>query len=228
MTTSKKQAAKDSAKAGGEGLEAPPALAIVYRSPDELIPYARNARRHTPTQVQRIAGSIREFGFVNPILLDGERGIIAGHGRLEAAKMLGLQTVPTVQLAHLSPLQAKALVLADNRLAELSDWDDEMLKLELSELQEVGVDISVAGFDLDEGFDDPGDAEGSLPDGDHKGIETVTFTVSTAQAEAMKEALELAKAKEPKDPAGLNTNSAGNAAWLIFSEYACNNSGSGF
>jgi ParB-like chromosome segregation protein Spo0J len=93
-------------------------LAIEYRQVDALIPYARNARTHSEAQVALIAGSIREFGFTNPILVDGANGIIAGHGRVMAARQLGLETVPVIELAHLSDVQRRAYVLADNRLAE--------------------------------------------------------------------------------------------------------------
>jgi DNA modification methylase len=117
---------------------------------DELIPYARNARTHSDTQVAQIAASIREFGFTNPILVDGERGIIAGHGRLMAARLLGLTEVPTLELAHLTPTQRRAYILADNRLALSAGWDADMLRLELGELQFEGFDLGLTGFDTDE------------------------------------------------------------------------------
>ena len=117
-------------------------LNIEYRPVDSLIPYANNARTHSDEQLAQIAASIREFGFNNPILVDGERGLIAGHGRLLGARKLGLITVPVIELAHLSPTQKRAYILADNRLAESAGWDNELLSLEL-------VDLSVAEFDLD-------------------------------------------------------------------------------
>ncbi len=95
---------------------------------DALIPYARNARTHSDGQVAQIAASIAEFGFTNPILSDGERGVIAGHGRLMAARKLGLTEVPVIELAHLTPTQKKAYILADNRIAENAGWDEELLK----------------------------------------------------------------------------------------------------
>ncbi len=98
---------------------------------DALIPYARNARTHSEAQVALIAGSIREFGFNNPVLVDGENGIIAGHGRVLAARKLGLATVPVIELAHLTEAQKRAYILADNRLAEQAGWDRELLALEL-------------------------------------------------------------------------------------------------
>ncbi|MFC0386864.1 site-specific DNA-methyltransferase [Muricoccus vinaceus] len=113
----------------------------------ELIPYARNARTHSPAQVAQIAASIREFGFTNPILVDGERGVIAGHGRLLAARQLGMTEVPTLELTHLTPAQRRAYVLADNRLALSAGWDEDLLRVELAELGAEGFDLSLTGFD---------------------------------------------------------------------------------
>ena len=115
-----------------------------------LIPYARNARTHSDAQVAQIAASIREFGWTNPILVDGERGVIAGHGRLLAARKLGMTEVPVIQLAHLTPAQRRAYVLADNKLAMNAGWDKDLLRVELGELRDEGFDLSLAGFDLDE------------------------------------------------------------------------------
>ena len=119
----------------------------------ELIPYARNARTHSPSQVAGIAGSIREFGFNNPVLIDQDNGIIAGHGRVLAAQQLGLETVPCLRLGHLTKTQRKAYILADNRLAELSQWDTEMLALEIADLRLDDVDLELLGFD-DDGLKD--------------------------------------------------------------------------
>jgi DNA modification methylase len=116
----------------------------------ELVPYARNARTHSEAQVAQIAASIREFGFTNPILVDGDRGIIAGHGRLLAARKLGLTEVPTIELSHLTEAQRRAYILADNRLALSAGWDDDLLRIELGELQAEGFDLSLTGFDLGE------------------------------------------------------------------------------
>jgi DNA modification methylase len=113
----------------------------------ELVPYARNARTHSPAQVAQIAASIREFGFTNPILVDGERGVIAGHGRLLAARQLGMAEVPTLELSHLSPAQRRAYVLADNRLALSAGWDEDLLRVELGDLQAEGFDLALTGFD---------------------------------------------------------------------------------
>lgn len=115
-----------------------------------LIPYARNSRTHSDAQVAKIAASIREFGFLNPIIVDGDSGIIAGHGRLMAAHKLGLDEVPTVQAAHLTEAQKRAYVIADNRLALDAGWDIDMLKVELADLDGMDFDLSLTGFDTDE------------------------------------------------------------------------------
>jgi len=117
---------------------------------DSLIPYARNARTHSEEQIAQIAASIREFGWTNPILTDGDNGVIAGHGRLAAARKLELTEVPVIELGHLSPEQKKAYILADNRIALNSGWDEELLKLELQELQGVDFDLDLLGFGDDE------------------------------------------------------------------------------
>lgn len=117
---------------------------------DALIPYARNSRTHSDAQVAQIAASIKEFGFTNPVLIDEDGGIIAGHGRTLAARKLGLSEVPCLRLSYLSEAQKKAYVIADNKLALNAGWDDEMLKVELSELKDLDFDLSLIGFDTDE------------------------------------------------------------------------------
>jgi DNA modification methylase len=114
-----------------------------------LLPYARNARTHSDDQVAQIAASIVEFGFTNPILVGGDGVIVAGHGRLAAARKLGLEAVPVVVLDHLTPTQRRALVIADNRIAENAAWDDAMLRTELEALQADGFDLDLTGFDPD-------------------------------------------------------------------------------
>lgn len=116
----------------------------------DLIPYARNSRTHSDAQVSKIAASIREFGFLNPIIVDGKNGIIAGHGRVMAAQKLGLADVPVIEAAHLTDAQKRAYVIADNRLALDAGWDNEMLKIELQDLDLAGFDLGLTGFDLDE------------------------------------------------------------------------------
>jgi len=113
----------------------------------DLKPYERNARTHSPSQVAQIARSIKEFGFTTPILVDGERTVIAGHGRLMAAKEIGLETVPTISVSHLSPAQARAYIIADNKLALNAGWDYELLQFELGELEALGFDVALTGFD---------------------------------------------------------------------------------
>lgn len=125
-------------------------LTVTYKRVDELIPYVNNARTHSDEQVTQIASSIKEFGFNNPILTDGENGVIAGHGRLLAAKKLGLETVPTIELSGLSEAQKKAYILADNKIALNSGWDEELLKIELDDLQIQGIDLETVGFSDEE------------------------------------------------------------------------------
>ena len=122
-------------------------LNVEYRKVEALIPYARNPRTHAEGQIAKIAASIVEYGWTNPILVDGDNGIIAGHGRLAAARKLGLDQVPVIELAHLTVAQKRALVIADNRLALDAGWDEEMLALELAELSDVGYDLALTGFE---------------------------------------------------------------------------------
>ncbi|MCV2874604.1 ParB/Srx family N-terminal domain-containing protein [Defluviimonas sp. WL0050] len=129
---------------------AAPALAVDYRPIADLIPYTRNARTHSEAQVTLIAGSIREYGFTNPVLVDGANGIIAGHGRVRAARQLGLSRVPVIELGHLSEAQKRAYILADNRLAEQAGWDREMLAIEAGELSDLGIDLVSLGFEAGE------------------------------------------------------------------------------
>lgn len=122
-------------------------IQITYKPIQDLIPYARNSRTHSDAQVAQIAASIREFGWTNPVLLDGENGIIAGHGRVMAAQKLGETEVPTIELGHMTDAQKRAYIIADNKLALNAGWDDEMLALELSDLSDVGFDLNLVGFD---------------------------------------------------------------------------------
>lgn len=116
----------------------------------DLIPYARNSRTHSDAQVAKIAASIREFGFLNPVIVDGQNGIVAGHGRVLAAQKLGLATLPVIEAAHLTDAQKRAYVIADNRLALDAGWDSEMLKVELTDLHADGFNLELTGFNLDE------------------------------------------------------------------------------
>jgi len=121
-------------------------MQIEQRLLSELIPYINNSRKHSDDQVTQIAASIKEFGWTNPILVDGDNGIIAGHGRIMAAKKLGMTEVPVIELAHLSKEQRKALIIADNKLALNSDWDSNLLAIELKDLQDLGFDLNLTGF----------------------------------------------------------------------------------
>ena len=135
---------------------------------DTLIPYARNSRTHSESQVDKIAASIKEFGFLNPVILDGDNGIIAGHGRILAAKKLGMDEVPTVEASHLTDAQRRAYVIADNRLALDAGWDEEMLRVEFEELQYMGLDLSLTGFNPDQ-IDDISVEIEDLPEDDTVG-----------------------------------------------------------
>ena len=125
-------------------------LKITYKPVADLIPYARNSRTHSDAQVAQIAASIKEFGWTNPVLLDGDNGIIAGHGRVMAAQKLGETQVPTIELGHLNPNQKRAYIIADNKLALNAGWDEQMLALEIQDLKDVGYDLELLGFDLNE------------------------------------------------------------------------------
>jgi len=125
-------------------------MKIINKKIVDLIPYVNNARTHSDEQIIQIASSIKEFGFNSPVLVDGENGIIAGHGRVMAAKKLGLDEVPTIELKHLTKTQKKAYILADNRLALNSGWDNDLLALELQKLEEEGFNLELLGFDSTE------------------------------------------------------------------------------
>ena len=132
-------------------------MQLINKNIEDLIQYANNARTHSDEQVLQIASSIKEFGFTNPVLLDEKDGVIAGHGRIMAAKLLKMDEVPTITLSGLSEAQIKAYIIADNKLALNSGWDEEMLKVELSELEELGYDMDLTGFEkfeIDELFGD--------------------------------------------------------------------------
>lgn len=125
-------------------------LAIEYESVEALIPYAANSRTHSDAQVAQIAASIKEFGWTNPILIDGDNTIIAGHGRLLAARKLGMKQVPAIRIGHLSKAQQRALVIADNQLAMNAGWDMDMLKAEIEGLKLEDFDVDLLGFSDDE------------------------------------------------------------------------------
>jgi ParB-like chromosome segregation protein Spo0J len=151
----------------------------------DLVPYARNSRTHSAQQVDKIAASIKEFGFLNPIITDGENGIVAGHGRVLAAQKLGLETLPVIEAAHLTEAQRRAYVIADNRLALDAGWDNEMLKIELKDLDSEGFDLTLTGFELGEMSDifagvEPGAATGEAgtPENYSRKIEAPIYEIT--------------------------------------------------
>ena len=125
-------------------------LNVKYRKVEDLIPYVNNSRKHSDEQVAQISASIKEFGWTNPILIDGTNSIIAGHGRLMAARKLKMDEVPTIELDHLTDTQRKALVIADNKLALNADWDTTLLTIELDELLKDGFALDILGFNEQE------------------------------------------------------------------------------
>lgn len=142
---------------------------VTWRSVEQLIPYARNARTHSDEQVAQIAASVREFGWTNPVLVDEADGIIAGHGRVMAARKLGMDQVPVIVLSGLTEAQKRAYVIADNKLALNAGWDDELLRVELVDLETEGFDLTLTGFDGDELADlmtDGSGGSGGGKDGD--------------------------------------------------------------
>ena len=139
-------------------------------SVETLIPYARNSRTHSDAQVAQIAASIKEFGFTSPVLIDQGVGIIAGHGRVLAARKLGLPEVPCIRLGHLTDAQKRAYVIVDNKLALNAGWDTEMLKVEFADLHELGFDLDLIGFSDDELADLLGDIEEAESDNEDKPI----------------------------------------------------------
>lgn len=188
-------------------------MEITQRKTADLIPYVNNARTHSEQQILQIAASIKEFGFNSPVLVDGDNGIIAGHGRVMAAKKLGLDEVPTIELKHLTKTQKKAYILADNRLALNSSWDNDLLALELGELSDDGFNLDLLGFDVDElGIDGFEADEVEMPElrsGNKEPFQQMTFTLHDEQVEQIKAACDIAKNMGEFDSP--NENSNGNA-----------------
>ena len=185
----------------------------------DLIPYANNSRTHSDEQVLQIASSIKEFGFLNPVIIDADNGIIAGHGRVMAAKKLGIEELPCIDASHLTEAQKKAYIIADNKLALNAGWDDEILRIEFDALKELDFDLELTGFTLDEidGLDfDAGDEVGmpDLPDGDKEPFQQKTFTLHDEQAAIVDDAVTLARANPIVDT-GLNENSNGNYIYFL-------------
>jgi len=188
---------------------------------EALIPYARNSRTHSEEQVAQIAGSIREFGFTNPVLIGNDNDIIAGHGRVMAARKLAMEEVPCIRLGYLTEAQKRVYVIADNKLALNAGWDEELLKVELIGLRDdEGFDLGLTGFSADEVaamLDEFESGEAPMPelaDGDKQPFQQKTFTLHDEQAEEVEAAI--AKAKEMgHGESGVNENSNGNALAFV-------------
>lgn len=192
-------------------------MEIIYKNVNDLIPYVNNTRTHSEEQINQIASSIKEFGFTNPVLIDTQGGVIAGHGRIMGAKKLNLTEVPTIVLSNLTEAQKKAYIIADNKIALNAGWDEDLLQLELMALDEMGFDYANLGFDFDIDIEELEDEEFevNLPTGDRDPIRNMTFTVSDEQHELIEKVLKLAKEYPLQDPAGINENSNGNALYYI-------------
>ncbi len=199
------------------------AIEIVQKPVDKLIPYINNSRTHSDEQVAQIAASIKEFGWTNPILVDGENGIIAGHGRLMAARKLGYIEVPTIELKDLTETQRKAYIIADNKLALNAGWDNEMLRIQLGDLSNFDFNLELTGFSDEEikalQFDDDAATEmPQLKDGDKEPFQQKTFTLHDEQADVVDNAITLARTN-PLADTGLNENTNGNALALICQQW---------
>ena len=182
----------------------------------DLIPYVNNSRTHSDEQINQVASSIKEFGFTNPVLIDEQGGIIAGHGRVMAANKLSLDEVPCIVLEGLTEAQKKAYIIADNQLALNSGWDVDTLRLEIETLSELDFDLTILGFDDDviEKLLDIDEELPDLQDGDRDPFQQKTFTLHDEQAQTIDDAISKAKGS-PLIDTGLNENSNGNAiAWI--------------
>lgn len=181
-----------------------------------LIPYANNSRTHSESQISKIAKSIREFGFLNPIIVDAKGGIIAGHGRVLGAQKVGLKTLPTIEAKHLTPRQTRAYVIADNQLALEAGWDMDILRFEIEQLFDSEFDIAALGFNTDF-LETLMNIDSDLPDlikGARDPFQQKTFILHDDQASLIEGAISKAK-KNPLIKTGLNTNSNGNAiVWI--------------
>lgn len=191
-----------------------PADKIERRKIETLIPYARNSRTHSDAQVAQIAASIKEWGFTNPILVDDAGQIIAGHGRVMAARKLGMSELPVMVASGWTEAQKRAYVIADNKLALNAGWDDELLSLELGELDGLGFDLELTGFSDDELALLVIDAEETgMPDlalGDREPLQQMAFMLHDEQAETVRAALDVAKQMGAYVNTG-NENSNGNS-----------------
>lgn len=185
----------------------------------KLVPYARNSRTHSDEQISQLAASIKEWGWTTPVLVDEDGSIIAGHGRTLAAQRLKMTEVPVMVAKGWSDAKKRAYVIADNKLAMNAGWDNEMLRLELAEIGEMGFDLELTGFSAEEitelQFDD--DAEAEMPElknGEREPFQQKAFTLHDEQAEVVDKAITLARTN-PLADTGLNENTNGNALAFI-------------
>ena len=200
-----------------------PADKVERRPINGLIPYARNSRTHSDEQVAQIAASMKEWGWTNPVLVDEDGGIIAGHGRIMAARKLGMDEAPVMVAQGWTDAQKRAYVIADNKLALNAGWDEEALRIEFDELKTMDFNIQATGFSIDEvqALDfESGDEVGmpDLPNGDKEPYQQKTFTLHDEQAAIVDDAVTLARTN-PLSDTGLNENSNGNALALICQQW---------
>jgi DNA modification methylase len=194
---------------------------VENRTPDSLRPYVRNARRHSRKQIRQIADSIERFGFTNPVLISDDGEIIAGHGRVQAAKLLGLASVPTMKLSHLSETERRAYVIADNKLALNAGWDAEMLAIELQGLIDLDFDITLTGFSLAEvdlSLDAVRDADPDGPAGPEDEIPPMAQTAISRQGDLWILGRHRLVCGDARSPADYERVLAGDRADLIFTD----------
>lgn len=184
----------------------------------KLIPYINNAKQHPESQVTKLASSIREFGFVNPVLIDKDFNIIAGHGRVMAAKVLNLKQIPCVYVEGLTEAQRKAYILADNKLGEFAEWDMNLVGLELGELSEMDFDIDLTGFELPNVDMDDFGTSFELADGGKPEICQMTFTLHEEQKKAIQQAID--SVGDCVEETFGNTNRNGNALYEVIRQWA--------
>lgn len=183
-----------------------------------LKPYKKNAKKHSDDQVELIARSIKEFGFINPVLIDKDRNVIAGHGRLMAAEKLGIENVPCIYVEGMTEAQRKAYVLADNKLCELGSWDTNILTSELQELENIGFDIDVTGFDIEEINADDYGTDFDLPNSEKPYTNQITFIFAEEQKELIQYAMQTVEDRIVETFG--NTNKNGNALYQVVKEWA--------
>ncbi len=195
--------------------------AVIERPIDELTPCARNARTHSRKQLRQIANSIERFGFTNPVLIDDNGQIIAGHGRVEAAKLLGMKRVPTLTLSHLSPAEQRAYMLADNKLALNAGWDPELLAEELQELIDIDFDIDLTGFSLaeiDVILDDAREANPDTRDAPEDAVPESSNVVVTQRGDLWKLGEHYLLCGDARDPADFAALMQGRKADIVFTD----------